>query len=474
MDNYVFLCVASLATASRSNPLKLHASRENIRKILDFLQKDRIKNILILAVPAALNSLLDMVNVLIDLLMVGKLSPEAIVAVGTGMQYLMLVYIFMSAFYVGTNAIVSRFIGAGETSEASRSLFNLSILALLISFPVALFFDWLNPHYYPWITDSVKAQMLGISYMEIILLSLPFMFLKIVFVSSLSASGNTKVPFLVKFVGIFLNIFLNYALIFGNFGFPRLEVDGAAIATLIVQVFEVVLLFIILKSDRYGITFERGLRLDLMKRAMRVGIPTSFERFFTFSAMLYLSKIISSYGVDALAGFQIGLRIEGLAFMPGIGFMIASMALVGQSLGAKNPDEGERNVLATLFVALLFMGSLGLLMIFIPESLASFFTDDPNTIKSAALYLFIIGFSQIPLAMLFVLDGALRGAGATKTTLFINVGSLWILRIIPCLLIAEFSLPLAFIFIVFSLETLFRGVLFWYFFKKGAWKSINV
>lgn len=441
---------------------------------LSILEYQRVKRILNLAIPAALNSLLDMLNIIIDLIMVGKISAYAIIAVGTGMQYMMLVYIFTSAFYVGTNALISRFIGSNDIKSANKTLFNSSLLALFCSIPIVLFLNWLNPNYYSWITDSIDAQKLGISYMQILLYSLPFMFLKIVFIASFSASGNTKTPFFIKLFGIFLNTFLNYSFIFGNFGFPRLEVDGAAIATLIVHIIEFFILLIILLNNKNGIKFCFFISFELIKKVIKIGLPTSFERALTFGAMLYLSKLISTYGHEALAGYQVGFRIEGLAFMPGIGFMVAAMVLSGQSIGAKKTDEGEKDILTTLLISASFMGLLGIFMIVFPEILASIFTDDKKVIESASLYLFIIGFSQIPLAILFVLDGALRGAGATKTTFLINATSLWFLRIVPCLAISNLRLPLSYIFLVFSVETLIRMLIFWYFFKKGTWKSIVI
>lgn len=390
------------------------------------------------------------------------------------MQFIMLNWALISAFMVGTNALVSRYTGAKEPEQASRVLFNIALFAFAFSIPIMLLGFQLAEGFFHWMVDAEESLLLGISYLHIILYSLPFLFLKAIFVAALSASGDTKTPFKIKIFGSLLNFSLNYLLIYGTFGFPELGVDGAAISTVCVNIIEFSLLLYVLIRRRSRVYLLPEWSFDLVKRALKVGSPTALERFLTFSAMVLFAHFIAQYGTEALAGFQVGLRIEGIAFMPGVGFMIASMALMGQNLGAGNPQEARDSVLATASLGAILLGTLGLFMIIFPEQIAYLFTDDPGTIDNAVLYLQVIGFSQIPLAVMFVLDGGLRGAGATKTTLWVNAFSLWFLRIIPVYFIASAGYPLLWIFILMSAETFSRAGIFYYIFLQGKWRNIQV
>jgi putative MATE family efflux protein len=191
------------------------------------------------------------------------------------------------------------------------------------------------------------------------------------------------------------------------------------------------------------------------------------------SFMLF-TAIIADYGTEVLAGYQIGLRIEGVAFMPGIGFTIAAMALMGQGLGAKNPEQSREDVLLVMKYAVGLMFFLSFFMIFTPEYMVKFFTNDALTIEEASLYLKIVGLSQIPLAIGFVLSGALRGAGDSKRTLRINLISLWLIRIIPAFALSWYFNDILWVYIAMIADTFVKALFLWRAFEQGEWTRIKV
>ncbi len=434
----------------------------------------RVKKVLNLSLPAALNSFLDMLQTLVDLIMVGRISPSAIASVGVSMQLIWGIYVFVSIFHIGTNVLVSRFIGAKKFEEAGKIVFSISIIAFLFSIPIAVLGFLFSEKLFLLIGTSKEVSKLGGEYLGIVSLTVPFLFLGGIYYSALSASGDTKTPLKIGIAGNILNTALDFALIFGHFGFPELGVKGAAIATATTNVFEVLVYLFLLQSKKFNINFNFEFSFNLVKRALKVGIPTGIERIITYSSYIVLVVLITEYGTYTLAGYQVGLRIEGLAFMPGIGFTIAAMALVGQNLGAKNYEEAEKSAITTMKVASVFMGTLGILMIFVPEYLCMIFTSDEKTIEEAVIYLRIMGISQFPLAAVFVLSGSLRGAGATKSTLIINTSSLWIVRILPAYIFSEIFHNVLLIYLVITIETYIRAFVLWFVFKKGKWKKIEV
>lgn len=434
----------------------------------------RVKKVLNLSLPAALNSFLDMLQTLVDLIMVGRISPSAIASVGVSMQLIWGVYVFVSIFHIGTNALVSRFIGAKKIEDAGKVIFSISIVAFIFSLPVAVLGYLFSEKLFYLIGTSKDVAKLGGEYLGIVALTIPFLFLGGIYYSALSASGDTKTPLKIGIAGNIFNTIFDYILIFGHFGFPELGVKGAAIATALTNIFEVVVYLIILFSRKFNVYFNYEFSFDFVRRTLKVGIPTGFERVITYSSYIVLVVLITEYGTYTLAGYQVGLRIEGLAFMPGIGFTIAAMALVGQNLGAKNYEEAEKSAITTMKVAAVFMGTLGILMIFVPDYLCMIFTSDKKTIEEAVIYLRIMGISQFPLAVVFVLSGSLRGAGATKSTLFINTSSLWLVRIVPAFILSAIFHNVLLIYLIITIETYFRAFVLWFVFKKGKWKKIEV
>jgi len=432
------------------------------------------QKILRLSIPAAVNSLLDMLQVIVDLIMVGRLSAFAVAAVGLGLQSLMFVFAVLTLLHVGTGALLSRFVGAGQIKRASMGLSTLLGFAVLLSLPVSVLWYFLSEKIYLWFGTDPMVTQLGASYVQMLTLMMPFVFVKLVFVSALNSAGDTKTPMKIKIVSIVLNIILNYLLIFGNYGFPELGVMGAAAGTVIVNILEMtvyVFIYLRCRTPFIPLVHYSGFLLD---RALKVGIPASFERLLTFGSFMLFTAVIARYGTEALAGYQIGLRVEGLAFMPGIGFTIAAMALMGQGLGAKKPQQAREDVLLVLKYTVGFMFFLSFFMIFVPEKIVRLFTDDMQTIQEASLYLRIVGFSQIPLAFNFVLSGALRGAGDTKRTLRINLVSLWLVRILPAFVLSWYFESILLVYLVMISDTFVKAIWLWAVFKKGKWQQLKV
>ncbi|UPT77699.1 MATE family efflux transporter [Sulfurovum sp. XGS-02] len=432
------------------------------------------QKILKLALPAAVNSLLDMLQVITDLIMVGRLSAFAVAAVGLGLQSLMFLFAMLSLLHIGTSALLSRFVGAGQFRRASTGLSTLLQFALFLSLPVMGFWYFFASNVYVWFGTVHEVVRLGEEYVQTLTWMLPFVLAKLVFVTALNAAGDTKTPMQIKIASIALNVFLNYLLIFGNHGFPQLGVMGAAVGTVIVNILEMIVYMVLYLREKTPYIPAWHYSQSLLKRALKVGIPASFERSLTFGSFMLFTVIIAQFGTEVLAGYQIGLRVEGLAFMPGIGFTIAAMALMGQGLGAKKPEQSREDVILVLKYTVGFMFFLSFFMIFMPEKIVWLFTDDAQTIEEASLYLRIVGLSQIPLAYNFVLSGALRGAGDTKRTLKINLVSVWLVRIIPAFVLSWYFESILLVYIAMISDTFVKATWLWRTFDKGQWQKIKV
>ena len=432
------------------------------------------QKVLSLALPAALNSLLDMLQVMTDLVMVGFISAYATAAVGLGLQTLMLIFAVLTMLHVGTSALLSRFIGAKSFAKASIGLASMLRFALLISLPMVVVWYFGASYVYNLLGVAPEVEILGSGYVKILSLMMPFIFIKLVFVSALNASSDTKTPMKIKLIAIVLNVIFNYILIRGFWLIPAFGVNGAAISTVLVNAFEFgVYVWIYLNHKSIYIPNIK-FNPSLLKRALRVGVPSSIERSLTFGSFMFFTAIITHYGTDALAGYQIGLRVEGLSFMPGMGFTIAAMALMGQGLGAKKPHQSYNDVMLVLKYATGLMFVLSFFMIFMPHILVSPFTSQSSVIDEASLYLRVVGLSQIPLAFSFVLSGALRGAGDSKAVLKINLVSLWLVRIVPAFLLSWYFEDIIYVYVAMICDTTLKAIWLWKRFSQGKWQKIKV
>ncbi|MFT5661468.1 MAG: putative MATE family efflux protein [Sulfurimonas sp.] len=408
------------------------------------------------------------------MLMVGMISIYALAAVGMSMQFMMVINVLMTLYVVGGNALISRFIGQGRKRRASSLLYALGIFAILLSVFVTIGGYLGSENIYIWMGSEPEVVEQGKLYFQILSLGIVFIFLDSLLYNALSAAGDTSSSLYIKLFSAGLNAFLNYVFIFGNFGFEAMGIEGAAYATVISYMFNIVAYILFLRRASSKLHLIPIIRIKDLKRVWNVGYSAALDRGISSMSFLVFVSIITAYGTAELAGYQVGLRVEGIAFMPGFGFAVASMALVGQSLGAGDKNKAFNMGIISGRIAYVFMGSVGIVLITFPEYLVSFFTHDMATIAVASKYLILVGLAQIPLAIMFVYSSSLRGAGATKTTLKINVLSLWFLRVVPSYIAYKMGYGVITIFIIMNVETLIKGIIYWYIYQKRTWLDTKV
>ncbi len=464
------------------------------------LRNETQRRIWQLAWPAIIANVSQTLLNLVDTLMVGHVSALAIAAVGLGGQVSWFMFPIMMSVSVGTLALVARAVGAREFQRAELVLEQSLYLSFLLGIPVLLFGWFFGDNVLRIMGAKGELLSLAYAYLKVVFLFYPVRFVVFTINSALRGAGDTKTPMKVGILMNVLNALFDYLLIYGKLGFPRLGAVGAAWASGIGISSAFVVLMALLLSNRLILKFEPSWRFDteIVGKIVRIGIPALIERgLFSFYNFLYMS-IVTRFGDVALAAHQIGLRIESIAYMPAFGFNVATSALVGQNLGAKKPEEAEKTVYEAMKMAGLFMGVMGAVLILFPRYLVMPFLNpnDPNyaeVLRLARIYLIIVGISEVPLAWVFVLSGALRGAGDTKSPMYVTAISKLLFRIIPAYFLGfGFSIPsfhvLGFTFpgfafeglgviaawIAMSLETFTSAAMYWWIFKRGKWKHVKV
>lgn len=436
-------------------------------------RKKRLLTVLNLAIPSSLNSLLDVLVIGVCVLFLAQIDDEHVISLNVALNFYVLSFAFITIFYVGTNVQISRLFGAKLFAQIPKVTSTFLIGGTIVSLPIVALFIIAGRFYFPWLHISPDALSMANQFTKSLMIAFPAVMAKNVIIAAFAAIGNTILPFVVRLVSSVIMIFATYFLLFGapSLHIPELGVSGAKYVFLIVPYVETAVFFWILTRQKTlfsGFAFEKS----ALKKGVKIGMPTGIERFFMLFAIVLASKFYANYGDLALGGTQIGARIETFSFVLAFGFMTAAMVLMGQCIGAGKISLAKIYIRMILTLTAYIMGITGAILVIFGGYFSNFFATDPEIINSSRTYLIAVGLSQIPLIFIFVLDGALRGAGLSKTALYINAISLWLLRMLPMAVMSAFLVPLYWLYAVICVETFIRAWLFFRAYKFGAWEKV--
>jgi putative MATE family efflux protein len=438
--------------------------------------------VLKLAIPAVISNLLYTFQNIVDAMMLGRYGDPAVSlsAAGIGGMLYFLTFPLIMGLTTGGVAVIARRWGEKKFSEAQIAFENLYILLILISIPIsffAIFYGWLLPVALGAEEEVVRAAY---NYMMGIFVFYPFAVFMASYHSSMRASGDTRIPMLVDIFANSWNVFWNFTLIFGNFGFPELGVLGAGLATGSSYLFGSSIYLLLQKIRKLRIypnlLSKRKWNVELIKKIVRIGIPAGVERgMWSITSFIYTALIFAAAGSLGYASFQVGLKAESLAYMPAFGFSIAATTLVGQSLGEGNVEKAKRSAIEATKMSMLFMAVTGAIMVLFPSYLAALFTGDSEIIRLASIYLFLMGMTEPALGALFTLAGGMRGAGYTTMPMIINLTGLMGIRLgIAAFLAFPLGMGLIGIWLGMFIETFIRALWMYLEFRRGRWSNVRV
>lgn len=449
------------------------------------ITKGNIKrSVIMLALPVVARMLLQMLVGVADLAMVGRISPAAISAVGMGNQVFILSTAILNAFIVGTTALVARMVGARKGDQARvyarQSLvvtFAAGIaLGLLVFLGAELIMKFMliaseNP--------DQEIIRLGTQYLRIVAVAEPLTFTMVTCYAILQGVGNMRTPLYIMAFANVLNLIFDYLLIFGIGFFPELGVAGAAIATSGSKNIAAIIGIIYLFSKHSPIRLRLGESFrpqkERIKEILDIGLPSAGEQLVRSSGQFVFSMLVAGLGPIAIAANQIIMKSMSMSFMPGIGFGHAATTLIGQNLGAEQPERAERSGYMACKMAAVFMACVGLAFFFFSHEIAGFFTSDSAVQLAAGDNLKIMAISQPFLAYVMVLAGALRGAGDTKFVLLVTLVGTWGSRVVMGWFLGIFlGLGLRGVWMAMVLDNLVRAAMMIGRYRAGQWKNIRV
>lgn len=438
------------------------------------------KAIWVMSWPLMLTTICSSLVGLTDVKVAGTLGSAQQAAVGISEQVLFLYMIFIMATGVGTTALVSRAAGAGDHQEVLRATaqsITLSVVVGLILTVLSLTFAKFGVSFFSTAPDVVAQST---SYLLVYSFYLiPFSMTAIIN-AAFRALGDTKKPLIIVGIMTSLNVLGDYLTVIYKWPVADLGVRGIAVSGVLAScVGSLLAIGFIARSPRLGDSISEmfNINVDILKRVVKVGIPSGLQRLAWAMSVFVLFFILArgAHPTESIASWTIGMRLEGLVFMPLMALSMSVSSIVGQNLGAKQIDRAVRAGWNVTAIGVGLNCVLGTCMFVFSNQLAGAMSKDPTTMLYTADYLKINAFCEPFLALGMVLSGGLQGAGDTKTPMWITLFTNWILRLpLAWYLVITLNMGPVGAWLAMSSSCVIMGLLTAWRFQSKAWTKTHV
>lgn len=436
------------------------------------------KAIFMLSIPMILEMLMESIFALVDIAYVSKVSVNAVATIGLTESVITLVYALAIGLSMAATAVVARRIGEKDVQGARIAAVQAISLGVLISILIGIIGIIYAKDILALMGGEPELIAEGYGYTQWLIggnITITLLFL---INAIFRGAGNASIAMWALVLSNGLNIILDPMFIFGFGPIPEMGVKGAAVATNIGRgtavLFQLGILFFGWGKIKL-LAKDLVLNFKVMLNLIKVSLGGIAQFLIGTSSWIFLMRIMSEFGSEVLAGYTIAIRVMMFTLMPSWGMSNAAATLVGQNLGAKQPERAERSVWKTGKYNAIFMGTVSLGYLIFAKTIISWFNATPEVVKSGALCLQIIALGYIFYAYGMVVTQAFNGAGDTRTPTKINLISFWF-----------FQLPLAYVsalvlgwgaigvFLAITLAEVLLAVLAMVWFKKGKWKQVQV
>lgn len=434
--------------------------------------------IFMLSVPMVLEMVMESLFAIVDVFFVARISTEAVATVGLTESVLTIVYSVAIGLSTAATALVSRRVGEGNAREAGKSVAQVILVSLavaqLIGIPGAVF-----------ATDILRAMggdahlvANGSGFTRLIFASSPAIVLLYTLSGCLRGAGEASVAMRSLWIANGFNILLCPVFIFGWGPIPEMGVIGSAVATTIGRSAGALYQLANLMGNRRSVQVETAdFRPDtaIIRNLLSIAAGGTAQFLVGSASWVFLTRILSTFGSDIVAGYTIAIRIMIFTIMPSWGMANAAATLVGQNLGAQQPERAETSAWRAAFCNMIFLLSVGILFYVGAAEIVSFFNRDPNVVDTAVQCLRIFCLGYVFFAYGMVISQALNGAGDTRTPTIINVVCFWVIEVPLAYLLAN-SLgwgPTGVFWSVAFSESLL-AVIAVLVFRRGRWKLVQV
>jgi putative MATE family efflux protein len=414
-----------------------------------------------------------------DVYVAGFISPEVQAAVGFVSLLYFFVIIIANAISIGTVALVSRAIGGGDFGRAlevaRQSLLFGGMVAVLLSLAgLILYRQIVAAAGFP---PEIRA--IAETFLRIFAIALGANYLLLISNALFRASGDVKKPLVTMFFVMVANVIGDFGLVFGFWVIPPLGYPGIAIATAVSVVLGMVINLALLSRTRWRAIYQRawGFLPGTIRQIVRLGWPAAMLQIAWNAGTIILYNILGRLGeasITALAAIANGLRIEAMIFLPAFALNMTASVLIGQNLGAGNPDRAERMGWRIAAVGIVVLSLMAVVVFFRAGDFAALVARDPAVLKETTRYLRYNMIGQPFIALSLSLGGSLQGAGDTRGTMWVIVIAMWLIRLpLAWILALSLGLGAAGVWTAMVVSMTCQGLLMARRFHGGRWKDLK-
>ena len=431
------------------------------------------KHIISFSIPMLIGNVFQQMYNVVDSIIVGKyLGKEALASVGASFPIIFTIIALIIGIGSGASVVISQYYGAKDLDKVRRAVNTINIFLLFAGILISIIGILSSRWIFGLLQLPPELMDSALTYLNTYLLGMVVFFGFNATSSILRGIGDSKTPLYYLIIATVVNIFLDllFILVF------KWGIAGAAWATVISQAGAFATAIIHLNRNHKVIRFAvKGLTFDreIFRQSIRIGLPTGIQHTFVALGMMALMGIVNSFGTNVIAAFTAASRIDSLASLPAMTLSVALSVFVGQNLGAGKLERIKSGLIASLVFASSISVLMSLVAIFWSVPLMKIFTNDADVIAIGREYLIIVSVFYLLFSTMFVLNGLLRGAGATLIPMFVTLFSLWLVRIPLAWLLSRYmgetgiwwSIPIAWFFGV-------TGAFLYY--RFGKWKTKGV
>ncbi|MFC4097825.1 MATE family efflux transporter [Euzebyella saccharophila] len=447
-------------------------------KDLDFTTGSIRKAIFMLSIPMILEMMMESIFAIVDIAYVSKVSVNAVATIGLTESVVTLVYAVAIGLSMAATAIVARRIGEKNVHGARESAVQAILLGVLVSIIVGIIGILYSKEILALMGAEADLIEEGYGYTQWLLggnLTILMLFL---INAIFRGAGDASIAMWALVLSNGVNIILDPIFIFGWGPIPEYGVKGAAIATNIGRgsavLFQLSVLFWGWSRIKIGLR-DISVRLGVMFNLIRVSLGGIAQFLIGTSSWVFLMRIMSEFGSEVLAGYTIAIRVMLFTLMPSWGMSNAAATLVGQNLGANQPERAERSVWITGKYNAYFMGAVSLIYILFAYDITAWFNKNPVVVENGGLCLQIMAAGYIFYAYGMVVTQAFNGSGDTRTPTKINLVAFWLFQLPLAYLTAiTFEIGALGVFIAITTAEVLLAIISIIWFRKGNWKKVQV
>jgi putative MATE family efflux protein len=444
----------------------------------DFTQGELGRVLLLLAIPMVLEMFMESIFAVVDIKFVAKLGADAAAAVGLTESLMTLIYTVAFGLSIGATATVARRIGERDPDAAAHAAAQVIMLGLAVSAVLGVAGAILAPRLLLLMGGEPDVVARNVGYARILFGCNASVMMLFLLNAIFRGAGDAVIAMRVLWLANALNIILCPLLIFGLGPIPRFGIMGAAMATTIGRgTGALFALSRMLKTGGRIPLARRHFKPDfaLMGRMCRLSASAMFQIFIGMASWMGLTRINARFGTAALAGNVIGMRVILFALFPSLGMGNAAATMVGQSLGAKDPDRAEKAVWLAGFYNMIFLGTVGLAFVLFAGPIIRLFTTEPEVVRYGTACLRTVAFGFLFYAYGMVLSQSFNGAGDTRTPTLINLFVFWLWEIpLAYVLAVVFGFGPQGVFLAVTIAFSTFAVVSAIIFRQGKWKTKRI